>query len=166
MRVALEILKPIVENLRRPLETLTRENVTYLEAHPATPPLYESGVVYREEGLKLCGEGRVFKRQLVEDWNAIPTVLQKGHADCEDLCAYRAAELRLDGAPEAFAFPLKAGSKYHPQLGRINLIHVLVARDARCRPDDCEDPSAVLGMTPVPWPILKEAIRRYCRKPS
>lgn len=49
------------------------------------PPLYLSGVRYREEP-----PGH-------EDWIDAPGVLQQGHADCEDLAAWRAAELRVAG---------------------------------------------------------------------
>jgi hypothetical protein len=51
----------------------------------ALPPLYESGVRYREEA-----PGH-------EDWLDAPEVLRQRFADCEDLAAWRCGELRADG---------------------------------------------------------------------
>ena len=45
------------------------------------PALYESGVVYRRE-------------RGSENWQSAAELIQSGSGDCEDLAAYRAAELR------------------------------------------------------------------------
>jgi hypothetical protein len=49
------------------------------------PPLYRSGVRYR--------------RDKGETWDSCRVVLKRGYGDCEDLAAYRAAELRTQGIP-------------------------------------------------------------------
>lgn len=50
------------------------------------PPLYASGILYEEE---LPGH---------EDWYDVPTALRiRRHVDCEDLAAWRTAELRVAG---------------------------------------------------------------------
>lgn len=60
-------------------------NVVFLSTHRNVPSLYRSGVVYKEEPFGL------------EDFFDVPTILQQGHADCEDLAAWRAAEYRMAG---------------------------------------------------------------------
>lgn len=69
--------------IRRLLDCLTAIDEDYLRDHPEAPPIYRSGVVYREE---LPGEEEL--------WLDVPSILEQGHADCEDLACWRAAELR------------------------------------------------------------------------
>ena len=107
------------------LECLFKINVLYLQAHPEAPWLYQSGVTYMEEP-----PGQ-------EDWQDIPTTLKFGIADCEDLAAWRAAELNvrqgIAAKPVWRSFPRKDGS---------TLYHILVEYpDGRT-----EDPSRILGM--------------------
>jgi hypothetical protein len=83
------------------------------------PPLYESGVVYRQEPL-----GR-------EVWRGPRDVFRDGHGDCEDLVACRVGELWKWGRP---AEP----RCYSPRPG---LIHFIVWTDR-----GLEDPSKRLGM--------------------
>lgn len=64
------------------LEGLTRANEVYLRRHPDAPSLYKSGVTYQPE----FG---------TEEWQDIPTTLARGFGDCEDLAAYRCAEIRV-----------------------------------------------------------------------
>lgn len=81
LQISLEGLAQIDEwQIRRSLRQaeLGRSNTVI-------PPLYASGIVYREEA-----PGR-------EDWLDVGAMLRQGHADCEDLAAYRAAELRVAG---------------------------------------------------------------------
>ena len=83
------------------------------------PPLYRSGVRYRRE----AG---------TEDWSTAPVVLKRGFGDCEDLAAWRAAELRKLGIP-ANAIVKRTGPR---------MFHAVVQwPDGRI-----EDPSKVLGM--------------------
>lgn len=87
------------------------------------PPLYESGVAYVREPRGL------------ERWLPPSEVLLRGQGDCEDLAAYRAAELRLTGEdPNAEARVVRTGPRTW---------HAVVLRED----GDWEDPSAALGMT-------------------
>jgi hypothetical protein len=81
LQIALEGLTQIDEwQIRRSLRKAeTGRSGTIL------PPLYAAGVVYEEEA-----PGR-------EDWLDAPAVLRAGAADCEDLAAWRTAELRVAG---------------------------------------------------------------------
>lgn len=103
------------------LEGLTALNYVFLSRFDV-PPLYKSGVRYRREQ-----PGR-------EQWLTIPEVLDEGFGDCEDLAAWRAAEIRLKGLP-AFVRVVRSGRRS---------FHAIVQR-----PDGTiEDPSKVLGMKP------------------
>ncbi len=62
-------------NLYDLLETLTRADERYLRAHPETPTLYSSGVVYQEEPPG------------AEDWQDVPTTMRLGWGDCLPLDA-------------------------------------------------------------------------------
>lgn len=105
------------------------------------PRLYDSGVYYREE------------KPGKEDWPDVPNVLAQGWGDCEDLAAYRAAELRqYDGIMAmpvikwrkiSAAEMLKQGypKKSIPPDG-VYLVHCLV----RYPNGTIEDPSKILGM--------------------
>jgi hypothetical protein len=84
------------------------------------PPLYGSGVVYRREPI-----GR-------EHWLSATEVLKVGHGDCEDLAAWRAAELQHDGEM-AQAIAIKTGPR---------TFHAVVRRED----GSIEDPSRILGM--------------------
>jgi len=78
--------------IRAQVETLARVNVAYLKRHP-TPPLRKAGIRYiRERGL---WGGRPRR----ERWQSIPEVLKNRGGDCEDLAAWRIAELRVRGIP-------------------------------------------------------------------
>ncbi len=83
------------------------------------PPLYASGIVYRREV-----PGR-------EDWQSADRLLAGGEGDCEDLAAYRTAELRLAGEPARVAIvPTRGGTMYHAVVRRAN--------------GEIEDPSRIL----------------------
>ncbi len=110
--------------LRHLLEALIEANVAYLEARPETPWLYESGVTYEEER---------FDR---DDWNDIPETLVVKVGDCEDLAAWRIAELRMRAHEDA-----RPHVTFDQRGARVTY-HVTVRRaDGRI-----EDPSRVLGM--------------------
>lgn len=110
------------------LEGLTRVNEALLVAPavggPALPQLYESGVVYKNEPRDV--------------WRHAGDVAAEGWGDCEDLSAWRAAELRVSGDdPDARVAVYKSGpSRYH----------AVVARGD----GTVEDPSRVLGMGAKP----------------
>lgn len=85
------------------------------------PALYRGAIVYRREP-----RGR-------ERWRSVRHVAAEGFGDCEDLAAYRAAELREGGEAGARAVLVRRGP---------HLIHAVVRRaDGRI-----EDPSRRLGM--------------------
>ena len=86
------------------------------------PLLYESGVVYEREP------------RGTERWLSPSVVLSEGAADCEDLAAWRAAELTVTGAdPDAIAQVVRTGPRTW---------HAVVQRGD----GTYEDPSAALGM--------------------
>lgn len=102
------------------LEGLTATNYCLLARSRKAPALYASGVRYQREP-----RGR-------EQWQTAPQVLRAGFGDCEDLAAWRAAELRIQGIP-AKATVIRTGPK---------MFHAVVQH-----PDgSIEDPSRRLGM--------------------
>lgn len=104
------------------------------------PPLYQSGVRYREEA-----PGH-------EDWLDAPAVVRQGHADCEDLAAYRAAELRVAGYPcepvikwQWIPREMMIRQGYPPEKlpdRGVWMVHCCV----RFLDGSVEDPSKILGM--------------------
>jgi hypothetical protein len=105
--------------LQAALDALTAFNRGWLALHPSTSPLYQSGVRYRREWPR-------------EEWLAIPLVKARGFGDCEDLAAWRAAELQERSGIPARAIPLKVRSGWH-----------IVVQTG---PGTIEDPSRRLGM--------------------
>ncbi len=109
------------------LDALTAWDVLYLRENPGTPELYKSGVRYREE------DGR-------EEWLEIPHVLDRWRrkregSDCEDLCAWRAAELQIRGERARCTW---AAYREPDSL----TYHIRVRRGD----GSLEDPSEILGM--------------------
>lgn len=89
----------------------------------AFPALYRSGIRYEREPI---GQ---------ENWLSARDLLRKKRGDCEDLAAYRVAELRTSGEdPRAQAVVRTV---------RPGLMHVVVQRGD----GGIEDPSRRLGMT-------------------
>lgn len=101
------------------LEGLTRVDERLL-ATGKFPPLYSAGVVYRTEPREV--------------WRHVADVYTEGWGDCEDLAAWRAAELRVSGQdPDARVGTYRSGRRrYHA---------VVVLGDG-----SIEDPSRRLGM--------------------
>lgn len=107
------------------LECLTELDALWLAENPDAPLLYDSHVHYMEEP-----PGQ-------EDWQDVPTCLRMGVADCEDLCAWRAAELRVRFGVDAR--PVFTEKK---RADGGSLYHILVEF-----PDGTiEDPSKLRGM--------------------
>ena len=77
------------------LEAQVLNDMLFLESH-RIPPLYTSGVVYREEPPTIVtfSDGTVRK---VEEFASLPIVLARGWGDCDDLAPARTAELRSQG---------------------------------------------------------------------
>jgi hypothetical protein len=113
-----------VRVLETMVEALVAANMAYLEAFPRTPLLYESGVRYLEEP-----RGR-------DDWQDIPETLARDKTgDCEDLAAWRIAELRMHGEsarPAVRASVIRGVLTYHIRVRRAD--------------GSIEDPSRELGM--------------------
>lgn len=115
------------------LRSLVAMNVVWLMRHrETTPMLYDAGVVYEREP---AGQ---------EEWQTIPAVLTQGSGDCEDLAAWRVAELQTLGALNIPGGD--RGARIITKTKRLPtgklLIHVLVRRGD----GSIEDPSLMLGM--------------------
>ena len=115
-------------DLKFALAVLTVLDMEQIRQH-RLPPLYASGVRYRREQPKQCWAP---VNGGCEDWLTALELLRQGVGDCEDLAAYRAAELRLAGE-KATAFPRPNG---------VMGWHIQVRRED----GSIEDPSAKLGM--------------------
>ena len=111
-------------------EALAEIDAAYLESH-AAPLLYESGVVYREE---TNGE------ELLD----VPGVLSQGFADCEDLAAWRCAEIRTRFGHKSWIEAIVMPRRESGNLPRFG-VHLIVG--ARINGQVVrEDPSHLLGM--------------------
>lgn len=101
------------------IEGLTALNERMLRS-ASFPAIYESGVGYRKES--------------EDTWRHADDVLCSGWGDCEDLAAWRAAELRVSGEdPGARVYVYRSGPLR---------FHAVVARGDH----SIEDPSLILGM--------------------
>jgi len=102
------------------------------------PKLYDTGIRWRREPWA----GRC------EEFADIVRVLKRGWGDCDDLAAWRVAELLEEGKPAQ----LKIKWRVNPRTGEVRLFHALVRRnpvwDAQRRrfKGPTEDPSRRLGM--------------------
>lgn len=117
---------PIPEALEAMAEGLVLLNVFYMEhaldRGVALPELYESGIVYRREP-----KGR-------EWWEAAVDILglvADRSGDCEDLAAYRAAELRVFDGEDAIVRVVRTSR---------GTFHAVVERGD----GEIEDPSRIL----------------------
>jgi hypothetical protein len=105
------------------LDVLHTANVGWIKAGNRVPPIYQSGLRYKEEQL-----GK-------DEWQDIPRTLFLGDGDCEDLASYRVSELRAGG--EAAEHTVE-----HRRSPTLVLYHIRVKRQN----GDIEDPSCALGM--------------------
>lgn len=99
-------IRPGRAALQAALLGLTALNrVVMRERH--VPPLYTTGVVWKREP-----RGR-------EDWDTADIALARGYSDCEDLAAWRAAELQEAGETEARAIVVPTGpGRWHAVVER------------------------------------------------
>jgi hypothetical protein len=109
-------------------------NIAWLKAHPETPDLYEAGIAYKPERRRESG-GKA--TEYGEEWQTIPWVIYRGYGDCEDLGAWRSAELRAKYRIEASPY-----IKIRRMPDGYWRAHVVV----RWPNGQIEDPSAKLGM--------------------
>jgi hypothetical protein len=122
------------------LEALCKINEGHLAERPY-PPLYQSGVRYqRENG--------------TEEWLDIPSIIEAGWGDCEDLACWRVAELRRQGhraGPYVRFRQIDGVFHYHALVMRYR--PVMQRSEAglieRLVPVAKEDPSRRLGMIPA-----------------
>lgn len=122
MLIEFELPSPVdVKVLNIFVRALCAYDVLWLQRHPETPNVYESGVRYSTQPLG------------VERFKPIPLILAQGTADCDQLAPWRAAELRVRHGVRALP-EVK-------QMGRA-LFHVFV----RLPNGKAEDISAHLGM--------------------
>ena len=89
------------------------------------PPLYGGKIRYKREPLRR------------ENWQSARETASRGYGDCEDLSAYRVAELRARGIT---AFPVV--EQVSPTLRHVKIRYL----DPRTNQWVFEDPSARLGM--------------------
>lgn len=141
------------------LEALTKRDQQYLNDHPGTPLLYQSGVTY-ERPLQFqgeCPEVALLRRALRgmdsdpqvsaaletvqavlggERFRDIGRIIENGSGDCDNVSAWRAAELRQQGikASPYITWRKRADGGY--------TYHVVV----RWPDNTIEDPSLLLGM--------------------
>jgi hypothetical protein len=109
------------------MHALMYVNLTWLETHPRTPLLYNSGVRYKPEN------GTEF-------WQDIPRTLELGYGDCEDLACWRAAELNYSGVKA------RPYIKWRESGPKKSMFHAVIQLpDGRI-----EDPSSALGMNDLP----------------
>lgn len=126
MRLTIPVSHVSRETMRPVLDGLTGLNRRILAVlRPDIPPLYASGVRYRPEPPDR------------EDWDTADVVHGRGWGDCEDLAAWRAAELQLDGEDARADCYV---SRRRPDGRRI--WHAVVVREN----GELEDPSLELGM--------------------
>ena len=105
------------------LEALAVANRGYLRLRRDTPAIYAARVPYVKEPPE------------TDNWQDLPRCLELGMGDCEDLCAWRVAELREQGEQAGFTVR-------HYFAGGVTYYHVLVQR----ADGSVEDISRNLGM--------------------
>jgi len=110
------------------------QDVAWLRAHPETPDLYHAGVSYKPERRR---EKTGKETEYGEEWQTIPWVIYRGYGDCEDLGAWRSAELNVKYRIKARPF-----IKMRRMPDGFWRAHVVV----RWPNGQIEDPSAKLGM--------------------
>lgn len=127
------------ENLKTALVALVRIDVAYLLSHPDTPRLYDSGVRYAPDPTEWTGgEDELPERRRVELWRDVPSVIEAGEGDCEDLACWLTAERIV--RDRILARPVFLWAHKGPQ--RRMTYHIQVTSHER----GTEDPSRRLGL--------------------
>lgn len=111
----------------RLLEAIVDNNCELLSRYEAIPPLFCSGVRFRDEPWAV-GPERLPGG--LEQFTHLLEVLERGWGDCAQLCAWRVAELRSGGwrVPDA------------PNGEAATLRYYIRARCPACGEQDCPDP--------------------------
>lgn len=110
------------------LEAIVANNCELLSRDPTIPPLYRSGVRFREEPWAI-GPNRL--PEGLEQFVHVLEILRRGWGDCAQICAWRVGELRVGGwrTPDA------------PKGERATLRYFLRPRCKLCGPNvDCPNP--------------------------
>jgi hypothetical protein len=111
------------------LDALVLADTLYLQSNPGAPGVYQANLVYQPEEI-----GH-------DDWRDVPSILDHGGGDCEDLACFRVAELRVrtgENCKPYVSWQLVQSQKY----GTFTLYHIRVQR----ADGSIEDPSKILGM--------------------
>lgn len=112
------------------LNALALANDAYLLINPHTPKLYDAGVRYVQEPPGL------------DEWQDIPDTIARRTGDCEDLAAWRMAELRRSGEDPGAEWHITVAD-IPDQTGHIvTTYHIAIKRTG----GGIEDPSRQLGM--------------------
>lgn len=132
-----DAVQPTLAALLNALVRIDVEQMTRARraGHPF-PPLYESGVVYERERFRAGVADATGRPPRLEEWRDARGVLEHGAGDCEDLAAYRVAELVQAGIEARVQIVRRP-----PREGMRGLLHILAAT-----PWGVEDPSRALGM--------------------
>lgn len=124
------------------LRAVVAVNRWYLRQNPNIPDLYQAGVVFRRE--PWAG--------VVDEFADIPTILERGWGDCDDLVSYRVAWLKEraygfdqrgrepDAGIKIYWRKPRRSAAFNGKRGR--LFHAQVRRQN----GEVEDPSRLLGM--------------------
>jgi hypothetical protein len=127
VRIAMPFRATSAEDLQFALDASTAWNMLALRATPL-PDIYNAGVRYQRE--PMCRTDGT--EHVCEEFLTAHEAYARGTADCDDLGPWLAAQRRLEGDPNARAFPRPSAVGWH----------ILVARSD----GSIEDPSAKLGM--------------------
>jgi hypothetical protein len=132
------VIRPVIElgggieggaQIRAALELLVHADLLYLAGQLGScrhyPSLYESGVRYARA------------QRGPERWLVVPDVLSRGYGDCDQLVAWRIAELRLGGEHATVRLTAPPWLR-----GTLRTWHATVRRGD----GSIEDPSSLLGM--------------------
>jgi len=122
-------------------EALTQINVQWLQLHPETPSLYESGIYYSLDS------------DTQKPWLSLPELYAAGRGDCEDIAFARAAELRVKGI-DARPCMMRWDQAWHASEEGKWKVHWVV-----CLPDGTqEDPASKLSKGPPAPPGRRERL--------
>lgn len=111
------------------LEALIGVNRLYLRQAPMTPAMYSAGLTYT---FKVRPFG-------LDTWQDIPRTISLKSGDCKDFVCWRVAEMREAGVPDVAPRISVSGGVNGP-----TVYHIQLRKDI-----EIEDPSKILGMTPI-----------------
>lgn len=125
--------------LETQFEAMTRVNMEWLRLHPRAPLLYQSSVRYKNDPYK-----PKYCRIATENWSDIPTIIRRGHDDCESLSCWLAAEMRVRKISSVGTHRVPSASVVLKHTSAKNLWHAVVVDRSTGR---LFDPSLRLGMS-------------------